>query len=323
MTRCVSSPGQRITGLARVGLDGARVTAWLLLANIAVYVAQLAYTPDLHMVSGLGTADPIVADRIARALLAFGSNYAPFVVREWRVETLVTSCFVHFSVQHIVFNMAMLGALGAVVERTVGAARFASMYVTSGIVGAATSAGWGWLFSDPDRTSAGASGALCGILGAALVLAFRLQGWRGPAVRAMAFWLVVTIGLGAWLKSDNAAHVGGALTGLLFALAWRDGVTHSRARARMLVGISVAVVLASAVAVATRDAIDPWATLNIDARIAYAEAALNRASCRDAAVATERAARIVPSDASETSKTQRDRVRELKRIILVGCRPAS
>jgi rhomboid protease GluP len=322
MTRCVGSPAPRITGLARVGLDGAPVTVWLLAANLLVYVAQVAYARDLHMLSGMAAADPAVADRLSRQNLAFGVNYAPFVFGEWRVETLLTSCFVHFSLLHIFFNMALLAVLGSIVERTVGAARYASMYVASGIVGAATSASWGWFYAGAERASAGASGALCGVFAAALVLGVRLQGWRGPTVRSMAFWLALTIGLGWWFGTDNAAHLGGAASGLAFALGWRDGVVHSVLRARLSVGISAALVVGAAATVLVRDAVDPWATMDVDARIAYAEAALNRASCPDAIFATERAARILPHDSAPTTPPQIARVRELKRIILVGCRPS-
>jgi rhomboid protease GluP len=313
MTRCVSPPAPRITGLARVGLDGAPVTALLVAANVLVYLGQLAVSRDLQLVSGTPSSEPAAAERLTHTVLAFGANYAPFVFGEGRMETLLTSCFVHLSVMHIVFNMAALRQMGAVVERTVGQARVVSMYVASGIVGAATSAVWGWYLTNPERMSAGASGAICGVLGAALVLGVRLQGWGGPIVRAMFTWLALTIGLGLVLGSDNAAHIGGAATGALFAIAWRPGVVYSRIAARLLIGVPMILVLASGLTVAVRDAVDPFATMDVDTRIAYAEAALDRASCRDAALATERAARIAPRS---------ERVRELKRIILTGCRPS-
>ncbi len=314
MTRCVSAPEQRITGLARVGLDGAPFTAAIVAANLLVYVGQLAAMGDTQLLSGVPSRNPVAAAHLGKTILAFGANYAPFVVGEWRVETLLTSCFIHFSVMHIAFNMAAMRQMGAVVERTVGQARLASMYVTSGIVGAAASAGWGWFFTSPERLSAGASGAICGVLGAALVLGVRLQGWRGPIVRSMFTWLALTIGLGVFIGSDNAAHIGGTVTGALFAIAWRAGVVYSRAAARALVGVPVALVILSGLTVAARDAFDPWATMDVDARIAFAEDAKNRASCADAIRATERAARIAPKS---------ERVAELKRELIVGCRPAA
>ncbi len=316
MTRCVSGDerddehGRR--GLARIGLQGAPITAAILIANVLVFVGQLAYLKDAHVLSGMTSGDPVEAARLTRAILASGANYPPFVFGELRVETLLTSCFVHFSLMHIAFNMAALRQMGGVVERTVGQARLASMYVASGIVGAAASAAWGW-FGEQERLSAGASGAICGVLGAALVLGVRLQGWRGPIVRAMLTWLALTIGLGFFIGSDNAAHVGGTVTGAAFAIAWRPGVVYSRGVARGLVAGPLLLIVASGLLVLVRDLTDPFATLDLEARLARAQTALDGADCVRAIEATERAAHLAPRSS---------RVLDLKRTILIGCRPS-
>lgn len=312
MTRCVSDAVRPKGLLGSLGLDGAPITASIVAANLLVFVGQLVYVGNIAVLSGRTFGDPKLAVKLTAAYLAFGANYAPFVFGEGRVETLLTSCFVHFSLIHIAFNMAALQQMGGVVERTVGQERLSTMYVTSGLVGAAVSAAWGWFRGEPERLSAGASGAICGVLGAALVLGVRVQGWRSPLARSMLIWLMLTIGLGQLLHSDNAAHLGGTLTGAVFAVIWREGVVHSRARSRFMVALSAALVVVSGAVVLVRDLTDPWATMDADTRIARAEAALNGASCRDAAIATDRAARIAPRS---------ERVRELKRAILQGCRP--
>jgi rhomboid protease GluP len=312
MTRCVSDAVRPRGLLERMGLDGAPITAVLIAANLLVFVGQLAYVRDVAVLSGRTWNDPVLDARVTAGALAFGANYAPFVFREWRVEILVTSCFIHFSLLHIAFNVAGLRQLGGVVERTVGHERMSTMYLASGIVGAGVSAAWGWFRADPDRTSAGASGAICGVLGAALVLGLRVQGIRSPLARSMLLGLVIIVFAGHFLGSDNAAHLGGAFTGAVFALAWREGVVHTRLRSRLAIGLCAATVLASGAVVLVHDLTDPWATMNAGARIEYAEAALNGASCRDAAIATDRAARLTPRS---------DRVRELKKRILIGCRP--
>jgi rhomboid protease GluP len=287
------------------------VTQLLIAANILVYCGQLAHGRDLRLVSGLGSSDPDESARLTSDFLAFGANYAPFVFGERRVEMLMTSCFVHFSLMHIAFNMFALQQVGPLVERTVGRARFVSMYVASGLAGAALSAAWGWFGANPERISAGASGAICGVFGTAVVLGVRVQGWRGPIVRSVGLWLALTIGLGQFLGSDNAAHVGGAVVGAAFAAAWRQGKVYTPFVVRLIFATCTLIIVGSGVAVAVRDLTDPWATLNVDARIDRAVAALQSASCADAIRATERAARIAPRS---------ERVLELKRTIIVGCR---
>ncbi len=312
MTRCVSfaERGKRL--LARLGLDGAPVTASLFVANVVVFAVQVAYLQATRLPPALRTEEAELG-RLQRAYLAFGANYAPFVFGELRLETLLTSCFVHFSVLHIALNMAALAQMGGVVERTVGHARLATMYVVSGIAGAGASAAWGWLATEPERLSAGASGAICGVLGAALVLGVRIQGMRGPIVRQMFLWLTLTIGLGFFIGSDNAAHVAGTAAGAAFAILWRPGVVYSPLVARALVLMSLGLVPAAWLTVLAHDLRDPWATLGVPARIALARLALDQASCADALRATARAADIAPRSAA---------VRDLKQRIVVGCRPS-
>ncbi len=278
----------------------AKTTRALIYLNAAVYLGMAAYAHDSRALVGM---DP-------RTMLAFGANYAPFVVAEGHLERLVTSVFLHFSLIHIAFNLYALRQVGPFVERAVGTARFLSMYLVSGIVGSAASALWGWL-TNPERYSAGASGAICGVIGTALVLGVRTQGIRGPIVRGMGFWLLVTIVLGFELGSDNAAHVGGALTGALFAALWKRGVVYTRAMQRVIMASCVFVIAASGLSVVLRDATDPWAMLDLDARLQRAVAAFQRGSCTEAVEATERAARIGPRS---------ERVQLVKREILGACR---
>src|SRR5262249_50316108 len=148
-------------------LATAPLTRALIVANVAIFVVQLLVSRSR---AGLvAMPEP--------AMLAFGANYAPFTVGDLRVETLVTSCFLHFSAMHLAFNMYALRQVGPFVERSVGPARFLPMFVVTGIVGSAASALLGW-FTHPERLSAGASGAICGVIGAAMVLDGRTEGWR-------------------------------------------------------------------------------------------------------------------------------------------------
>jgi rhomboid protease GluP len=261
------------------------VTLALIMLNVLVFGVQIALAKDAHAALGMGP--------YMRAMLQAGANYVPFVVGEHRYELLLTSCFLHFSLIHIGFNMYALRQVGPFVEINVGTARFASMYLASGIAGSAASALWGGLLSQ-ERLSAGASGAICGVIGTALVLGARMQGWRGPIVRSMGFWLALTIFLGFGIGADNAAHIGGAATGAIFAGLWRRGIVYSTARQQMTLATCVVVVVVAFGVLAVRDLTDPYATLDVDAREARARAALDLGRCADAIRATEAAARIAP-----------------------------
>jgi rhomboid protease GluP len=278
----------------------AKVTLGLIAVNAIVFVAEVLYARSPGALMGM----------TEHAMLVFGANYTPFVIGEHRVELLLTSCFLHFSIIHVAFNLYALRQVGPFVERTVGSARFFPMFLLSGVIGSGASCVWGWL-THPERLSAGASGAICGVIGTALVLGARLQGWNGPIVKQMGFWLGLTILLGMGIGADNAAHIGGAITGAVFAAAWRRGIVYTNARQKVTMGVCIALVVLAGATVAARNVLDPWATLDADSRIALAMDALERGSCADAILATDRADRIAPRS---------PRVHALKREIVANCR---
>ena len=264
-------------------LAGCPVTRLLIAVNAVIFVGEVLSARTAVALSAV--PEP--------TMLAFGGNYTPFVVGEGRLEALVASCFLHFSILHLGFNLYALRQVGPFVERAVGSARFLPMYLASGILGSAASSLVGWL-GNPERLSAGASGAICGVIGAALVLGGRTQGWRGPIVRAMGFWLAATFVLGMTIGADNSAHAGGALCGGIVALVWRRGVVYGAATQRMIVLVCTAILVASAIAVVARDVLDPYAALDVDARTDRAIRAFDGGDCAEAARAIDRAVRLAP-----------------------------
>ncbi|MFP6560124.1 rhomboid family intramembrane serine protease [Paraburkholderia sp. B3] len=183
----------------------ARVTWALVALNLLVYLAMLA-TGGGFPNTGAATA------------LAFGSNFGPDTLggQWWR---LVTALFVHWSVLHLVFNMAALALAGRVVERLYGHARFAALYLCAGVVASLASLCW-----HATLDSAGASGAIFGVLGALVAHALRYPSSlpRAHLRQRLAMALtVVGYGLFNGLRAqriDHAAHIGGLLAG--FALGW-------------------------------------------------------------------------------------------------------
>ena len=85
---------------------------------------------------------------------------------------LMTSAFTHVEIWHIGFNMLALWVLGPQLELAIGRARFLALYLISALAGS-TLVYW---LADPGGTTLGASGAIFGLMGALLVVAFKVGG---------------------------------------------------------------------------------------------------------------------------------------------------
>jgi membrane associated rhomboid family serine protease len=82
-------------------------------------------------------------------------------LRHWQLWQLITYQFLHGDIWHFLFNMLGLFFFGPETERTIGTPRFAILYLASGALG-----GLGWLLLTGSGACLGASGAICGVLGA-------------------------------------------------------------------------------------------------------------------------------------------------------------
>lgn len=265
-------------------LREAPVTRALVAVNVLVYVACILHARSPRAIL------QVPQD----TMLVFGANLASLTVGDRRIESLLASCFLHFDILHLAFNMMALRSVGPFVERSVGPARYFPLVLGSGIVGSVASALVGWTATE--RLSAGASGAICGIIGAAAVLGFRTQGARGPLTTSMAKWLATTMVLGLVAHFDNWAHGGGAVAGALLAASWRRGYTYSPLARRLVIGGCATLIVATAAAVVHRDLTDPYLFLGIDDRLRVAEQALAMGRCEEAREAASRALRLSRRD---------------------------
>ena len=139
----------------------------------------------------------------------------------WR---LFTAMFMHIGPVHLIANLFFGFRLCAMAEKAIGPWRFLVLYLGSGVVGSAVSV------IGHDAVSAGASGALFGVVGWMLV-ALRAQfgSWRAfvqhPAIRQQLIWIGGWFVLGAFMGFDNYAHGGGLLFGALYTWALLGYVT--------------------------------------------------------------------------------------------------
>ncbi len=127
--------------------------------------------------------------------------------------------FLHFGILHLGFNMWILWDLGRVVERLVGNVGFVVLYFVSGIAGSMASLTW-----NPLIISAGASGAVFGVVGALLgLIAFRRDTIPTPVLqhlwKSMTAFLVFNMVFGIVAPGiDMAAHIGGLIAGFACGL---------------------------------------------------------------------------------------------------------
>jgi membrane associated rhomboid family serine protease len=141
--------------------------------------------------------------------------------RHWYYE-VITSAFLHANLLHIASNMIALAVVGPPLERLLGRWRFASVYLLSALGGSAAIYAFGNQFS----TTVGASGAIFGLFGAALVLVRRLGLDLQWLAGIIALNFVFTFSISGISK---LGHIGGFVTGILAALAI-GGLPRERSR---------------------------------------------------------------------------------------------
>lgn len=126
---------------------------------------------------------------------------------------IITSAFTHSDAMHIGFNMLALWFLGPQLEGVFGRARFLGLYFVSALMGSA----FVMLLSDPWVTTLGASGAVFGLMGAILLVAYKHKG----NVRTILMWLganvVITVVGSSFISWQG--HLGGFVGGLAAAAA--------------------------------------------------------------------------------------------------------
>src|SRR5438128_879533 len=134
------------------------LTYALIAANVAVWIAGVA--------TGVSAISPSID-----ALIKWGADYGPLTVTNHQWWRLVTNTFLHIGLLHLAMNMIVLFSIGRFVERLVGQAGFAVLYLACGVAGALVS-----VAHNPYIVSAGASGAVFGLYGALLGFLLRARG---------------------------------------------------------------------------------------------------------------------------------------------------
>lgn len=153
-------------------------------------------------------------------LILLGANFRP-LIQEGQVWRFFTAMFLHIGLMHLIFNAYALFIFGGEMERVYGGTRFLVIYILSGLFGSLTSFALG-----NAQISAGASGAIFGIIGMHVAYFYRHKNLLGEfgRTRLMNAAIIVGINLVFGLSVpgiDNLAHIGGLIAGFLlgFGLA--------------------------------------------------------------------------------------------------------
>ena len=152
-------------------------------------------------------------------MLRYGAMYEPLVTDGHEYYRLITSLFLHFGIQHLLNNMVMLGALGYQLENEVGRVKFLLIYFISGIGGNLCSLYWNVSHGE-QVISAGASGAIFGLMGSLLYIVAVNRGRLGRlSGRGMLIMVALSLYFGLTSSGvDNSAHIGGLICGILITV---------------------------------------------------------------------------------------------------------
>lgn len=145
-------------------------------------------------------------------LYAWGANYRPAVIEGqwWR---LLTNLFLHGGLMHLLFNMYGLLFVSIFLEPVLGKAKFIIAYILCGLLASLASVWW-----HPATISVGASGAIFGLYGVMTALLTTnkadARSKKGLLINN-AIFIGINLIIGLTGGIDNAAHVGGLLTGVI------------------------------------------------------------------------------------------------------------
>lgn len=203
-----------------------RLTYLLIAVNVALFLAT----------NRIGAGGGLFGSGGQLNSLGRGMALSAHFIAQGEYYRLITSAFIHYGLLHLAFNMYALYLLGGALERYAGTWRFASIYLMSALAGS-----FGALLLSPDALTAGASGAIFGLMGALLVL----ERQRGVALLGGSIGGLLLVNLIFTFSFAGSISVGGhlgglaggVLTGLVLSGFGRGHLAYSRATPLTILGL--------------------------------------------------------------------------------------
>ena len=191
-----------------------RVNGAIIIINIIIFLLPdvFSFLTDKEWIDENGAVIPVL------------------VVENGEYYRLITSVFLHFSIRHLLNNMLVLFILGDRLEQILGGVRYLLFYLLCGLGANIVSLIFDLKMGDWYTMSAGASGAIFGVVGGLMWIVFMNRGRLGDLssgqLAVMAFF---TLYLGFTSSGvDNAAHVGGLLVGILLGIPFYVWVSRKK-----------------------------------------------------------------------------------------------
>ena len=213
--------GERVSEVSQAGLgraldsilpQQARYTTMLLSVNLFLFGLMLLAT--IRVRGGEFSGNLLFGGIDVLTLVRFGAKYG-FLIADGEWWRFVTPVFLHGSLIHIGFNSWVLFDLGPAVEGLYGPQKFLVLYITTGAASFVASFLW-----SPNVPSVGASGAIFGLIGVMIAYGYRNRRSVSDSVRNMfvryAIYMLAFGILFRRLHIDNAAHIGGLVSGIAF-----------------------------------------------------------------------------------------------------------
>ena len=188
------------------------VTRALIVINLAVFLVETATGVRLGGCSGsCGT------------VWNHGVLFGPLIHANHEYWRIVTGGFLHDGILHVAINMLSLYFVGSVLEPAIGSVNFAAIYIVSLLAGS-----FGALLFQPLLPTVGASGAVYGIFGALIVVAYH----RGIPIWQSGLGMVLVINL-IFSVTFSGISIGGHLGGLIAGLICGEIVVQASERRRL------------------------------------------------------------------------------------------
>ena len=200
---------------------GFMATPILIDLNILVFIVMIA--------SGVGIMSPSTL-----SLLKWGADFGPLTLTGdwWRA---VTCNFIHIGAFHLLMNMYAFMYVGLLLEDLIGSRRMFMSYLLTGLCSAVFS-----LYMHGETISAGASGAIFGLYGISLAFLFfhRIaKEQRKALLTSILIFVGYNLVYGMKAGIDNAAHIGGLLSGFLLGIIYVCSYKFEKADAKRTVSI--------------------------------------------------------------------------------------
>ncbi len=148
-------------------------------------------------------------------LLKFGANL-DVLTKGGEYYRLLTCAFLHIGFFHLLFNMYALYIIGSQIENYYGKIKYLIIYIVSAVSASILS-----LAFSSNVVSAGASGAIFGLLGAMLYFGYNYRVFLGNVIKSQIIPIIlINLVIGFYSPGiDNAAHIGGLIAGVITSMA--------------------------------------------------------------------------------------------------------